>query len=104
MRTNADPAASSTVSFTVTFSEFVTGVDRFDFSLAASGTIAGASIASVNGTGTTRIVAINSISGSGIIRLNLIGNDTIRDLLANRLGGTGTGNGNHTTGGFYTKN
>jgi hypothetical protein len=49
-------------------------------------------------------VAINSISGSGIIRLNLIGNDTIRDLLANRLGGTGTGNGNHTTGGFYTKN
>ncbi|MBI5944060.1 MAG: hypothetical protein HY864_06805, partial [Chloroflexi bacterium] len=104
VRANADPTTASTLNFMVTFSESVIGVDKFDFSLVTTGSISGANINSVSGTGLTRTVNVNSISGAGTIRLDLIDNDTIRDTVNNRLGGTGTGNGNYTTGEFYTKN
>jgi len=104
-RVNPDPTAAATVTFLVTFSEAVTGVDRTDFSIVNAGTtVVGATIASVGGAnGTnTRTVVVNTGTGAGTLRLDLIDNDSIRDLALNRLGGTGAGNGSFTTGEFYT--
>jgi hypothetical protein len=64
------PAASTSVSYTVTFDQAVTGVDASDFALTASGTAAGA-VASVSGSGTTYTVTVNGIAGDGDLRLDL---------------------------------
>ncbi|MBI5965682.1 MAG: tandem-95 repeat protein [Chloroflexi bacterium] len=102
VRASANPTAATTVNFTVTFSESVIGVDKYDFSLIGDGTLSGYSITSVGGTGLTRTVYVNTGTGSGTLRLDLIDNDTIKDLSNFRLGGTGTGNGNFTTGQSYS--
>jgi beta-lactamase superfamily II metal-dependent hydrolase len=99
-RTDADPTASASVHFTVTFSESVTGVDSTDFALAASGPT-GTSITGVTGSGTTYTVTVNTGSGDGTLGLNLTDNDSIIDGAGNQLGGTGAGNGN-LTGQIYT--
>jgi hypothetical protein len=107
VRGSANPTTASTVTFIVTFSEGVTGVDGADFTVVNAGTtVTSATITSVGGAnGTaTRTVTVSSITGTGTLRLDLIDNDSIRDSLTNRLGGTGSGNGNFTTGEFYTKN
>jgi hypothetical protein len=100
-----NPSNASSVNFTVTFSEAVTGVDTLspfnDFSLTTSPAISGASIMSVSGSGTTYTVTISTGTGSGILRLNVIDDDTIMDDLGNKLGGTGTTNGNFTSGEAY---
>ncbi|MBI5964228.1 MAG: multicopper oxidase domain-containing protein [Chloroflexi bacterium] len=101
VRASPNPTTASTVNFTVTFSESVIGVDQFDFSLINTGTMTGTSIISVGGVGIVRTVTVNTGTGSGTLRLDLIDNDTIRDLAANRLGGLGAGNGNYTTGQIY---
>ncbi|MEW6406441.1 MAG: hypothetical protein AB1649_32045, partial [Chloroflexota bacterium] len=98
---NPDPSNRTTVFFSVTFSEPVTGVNAADFTLTATG-ITGASIASVSGTGATRTVAVNTGTGNGTIRLDVLDDDSIRDYLGNRLGGTGAGNGNFNGGQSYT--
>lgn len=96
-----NPATSGTaVSWTVTFSDSVTGVDAADFALATTG-VTGASISSVTGSGTTWTVTANSGSGTGTLGLNLIDNDTIVNGVGDKLGGTGIGNGNFT-GDVYT--
>ncbi len=100
-RANSDPSSASSVNFTVTFSESVSGVDVGDFSLTTSG-VSAASITGVTGSGATRTVSVNTGSGNGTIRLDVIDDDSIVDLTANPLGGTGAGNGNFTTGEFYT--
>lgn len=61
---------ASTVSYTVTFNESVTGVDTADFALTGAGTAAG-TIASVTGSGTTYTVTVNTVSGDGTLRLDL---------------------------------
>ncbi len=101
-RAASSPTAAPTVSWTVTFNRAVTGVDAADFALANTG-MTGASIASVTGSGTTWTVTANSGNGSGTLGLNLTDDDSIRDTSAsaNRLGGTGPGNGNFT-GQIYT--
>ncbi|MRW94010.1 DUF4347 domain-containing protein [Duganella sp. FT80W] len=67
----ADLAASAnSASYTITFSESVTGVDASDFSLTSSGTASG-SIASVSGSGSVYTVTVNSLSGDGALRLDL---------------------------------
>jgi len=95
--TNANP-----LTFTVTFSEYVTGVDVTDFTLTTTGSIAGASITSVTGGCNTYTVTVNPGTGAGTITLNLIDNDSIVDGAGNKLGGTGVGNGNFTTGQAYS--
>lgn len=99
-RTGVTPAAASSVSWTVTFSESVTGVDSADFSLVNSGLTA-PSVTGVVGSGTTYTVTANTGTGSGTLGLNLVDNDSIIDGSANKLGGTGAGNGNFT-GQVYT--
>lgn len=99
VRAGADPTAASSVSFTVTFSEAVTGVDATDFALTTTG-LTGASITTVSGTGTTWTVTVATGTGSGTLRLDVVDDDTI--VGSAPLGGPGAGNGNFTTGQSYT--
>ena len=97
---STNPSNASTVNWTVTFSESVTGVDATDFALAGTAT-AGASIGTPTGSGTTWTVPVTTGSTDGALGLNLVDNDSIVDLAGNKLGGTGVGNGNFT-GQTYT--
>ncbi len=98
------PTVHGTVRFSITFSETVTGVDPTDFNLITTGTIAGASVTGVTGSGANYTVAINTGSGSGTIQLRLVDNDSIKDALNYPLGGAGAGNGNYTTPQIYEIN
>jgi hypothetical protein len=95
-RAATSPTNASSVSWTVTFSESVTGVDATDFSLARTGTVAGGTITSVTGSGTTYTVTASTGSGTGNYGLNLVDDDSITDAGANPLAGIGAGNGNLT--------
>ncbi|MFT3744552.1 MAG: carboxypeptidase-like regulatory domain-containing protein [Pyrinomonadaceae bacterium] len=92
-RTSPNPnMPGSTVGYSVFFNTAVTGVDPADFTLTTTG-VSGASIISINGSGTIFTVSVNSGSGTGTLRLDLIDNDTIVNGLGTKLGGTGAGNG-----------
>ncbi len=69
------PAAPASLSYTVTFSQAVTGVDASDFSVIGSGTAEG-TIASVTGSGDTYTVTVTGINGDGNLRLDLNGSGT----------------------------
>jgi len=65
--------AATSLSYTVTFSEAVTGVDAGDFTLTTTGN-AGGSIASISpnsGSSDTYTVTITGLTGDGTIRLDL---------------------------------
>ena len=100
-RVGTTPTNAASVSWTVLFSESVTGVDASDFALATTGAVTGATITTVSGSGSQYTVTANTGTGNGTLGLNLVDNDTILDTSANRLGGTGLGNGNFT-GQSYT--
>lgn len=101
-RIDPNPTESAQVNFNVTFSESVTGVDGSDFTIGAIGSITGASIASVSGSGNQYVITVNTGTGDGELHLNLIDDDSILDANTNPLGGAGQGNANFTTGEFYT--
>lgn len=61
---------ASTVTFAVTFSENVTGVDAADFALTLSA-LPGSSINSIAGSGSAYLVVVNLGTGSGSVRLDL---------------------------------
>ena len=100
-RAGSNPTSAASVQFTVTFSESVTGVNTGDFTLFTTG-VSGAAITGVSGSGTSYTVTVNTGTGNGTIRLDVVDNDSIVDGAANPLGGPGAGNGNFTTGQFYT--
>lgn len=85
VRNSANPTNAQTITFTVTFSEAVIGVTTSDFSVTTTGTIAGASVVSVSGSGTTYIVTVDTGTGSGTIRLDVINQmgSLIEDLAGN---------------------
>ncbi|NOH02331.1 MAG: hypothetical protein HND47_10440 [Chloroflexi bacterium] len=85
-RASVTPTSSSSVDFTVTFSEPVVGVDVSDFSLFTIG-VTGASITSVGGSGASYTVSVNTGSGNGTIRLDVPDTATITDLAGNPLAG-----------------
>jgi hypothetical protein len=103
-RADASPTNSSTVHWTVTFSESVSGVDATDFALVRTG-IAGGSITGVSGSGSgPYTVTATTGTGDGSFGLNLVDDDSITDAAGNKLGGTGTigaGDGSFT-GQTYT--
>ena len=100
---DTNPTSEFSVSFTVTFSEPVSGVDNNDFGLITGSTITNASITSVTPiSSTTYTIGVNTGSGSGTIRLDLVDNDSIVDTASAPLGGAGAGNGNFNSGDFYT--
>ena len=90
--------SAATVTFDIFFTEDVTGVDASDFVLNASG-VTGASVA-VRGALGYYFVDVNTGSGDGTLRVELVDNDSIRDLAGNPLGGVGAGNGNRSGGTF----
>ncbi len=90
-RSGTSPTGAATVTYSVVFSETVTGVDVSDFTLTTSG-ITGASVASVTGSGTTYTVTVNTGTGNGTIRLDLADNDSIVDTASNPLSGVGVQN------------
>jgi MSHA biogenesis protein MshQ len=102
-RTSTNPTrAGTSVSWTVTFSASVTGVNAADFTLVQSGGTTGASISSVTGSGTTWTVTATTGTGIvGSLGLNLVDNDSIIDGSSRPLGGTGANNGDFT-GEVYT--
>ena len=101
-RAVADPTNTATVTFTVAFSEAVTGVAASDFQLVTTGGIASATVASTGAdSGSTRLVTVNTGTGSGTIQLNFVDDDLVVDSGYQPLGGEGLGNGSFT-GPAYT--
>jgi hypothetical protein len=99
-RVTATPTNATSLQWTVTFAESVTGVGTADFALANSG-LTSPSITGISGSGTTYTVTASTGTGNGTLGLNLVDDDSIVDGAGNKLGGTGTGNGNFT-GQVYT--
>ena len=102
VRFNLNPTTAASVKFVVAFSEPVTGVDAADFSLTTTGSISGAEVSGVSGSGTTYTVTVNTGSGAGTIRLDVVDNDSIVDATSHLLGGLGADNGAFTSGEAYT--
>lgn len=93
-RNGVETLNASSVSYTVAFSQNVTGVDTADFTLVSSG-ISGANIGSVTPVdGKTYTVVVNTGSGDGTLALNLTDNDSIKNTLGVVLADVGNGNGN----------
>jgi hypothetical protein len=65
------PTATSTVSYKVTFSGDVTGLNTSNFNVTTTGGVSGASVASVLGSGASYVVVVNTGTGDGTLRLNL---------------------------------
>ena len=87
-RADASPTAAASVTFTVTFSEPVTGVTADDFTLTTTGSIQGAAVSGVSGSGDSYTVTVATGSGLGDIRLDVAATAEMVDasgkLLANR--------------------
>ncbi len=82
-RVNAATSNATSVQYTVTFSESVTGVGTSDFSL--TGTATGA-ITGVTGSGATYTVSVNTFAGQGSLRLDLNNTGTgIQDAAGNAI-------------------
>jgi hypothetical protein len=93
-RAGSNPTnTTGNLSWTVTFSENVSGVDTGDFAPANSGLGGSPAIQSVTQGANASVYTVTASSGtgSGSLGLNLNDNDTIVDGANNKLGGTGTG-------------
>lgn len=100
VRANANPTNITSVNFTITFSENVTGVNASDFAVTTTG-VSGATLNGISGSGSNYTVIVNTGSGNGTIRLDIVDNDSIMDASSNPLGETGTLNGSFNTGETY---
>jgi len=69
VRADANPTSATTVNFTVTFSEAVTGVAASNFTVAGSGVTA--TLGAVTGSGTTWNVPLTNVFGTGTLKINL---------------------------------
>jgi hypothetical protein len=90
--------SDSSVTYTVTFNEPVTGVDASDFSLALNGVTASTPVVTPVSQ-SVYTVTINGISGTGTLGLNLVDNGSIQNGAGNPLqpGGTATFQTSHVT-------
>ena len=80
------PITSGTsVTYAVTFSETVTGVDPSDFQLSLTGDVVATTPVLVSGSGASYQVTVNGISGVGTLRLNLVDDGNIRNGAGNPL-------------------
>lgn len=104
-RKSINPTNAYRVNFFVNFSKPVTGLDVSDFELTTSG-LTGATVSAMNighYDGNQYIVSVDTgpTTSSATIRLDLVDDDTIKDLYGIQLGGPGAGNGNFTGGETY---
>ncbi|HEY1733389.1 MAG TPA: hypothetical protein VGG23_02995, partial [Acidimicrobiales bacterium] len=79
-----DATNAGSVAFEVTFSEPVTGVDPTDFAVPLSGVVV-AGIPTVAGSGSVYTVTVPGVAGNGTLGLDLVDDDSIRDLAGNTL-------------------
>ncbi|HEX8144064.1 MAG TPA: Ig-like domain-containing protein, partial [Pyrinomonadaceae bacterium] len=88
---------TSSVTFRVTFSEQVSGVDAGDFSLSLTGSVS-ASVSAVSAnSGTSMDVTVSAINGNGTLRLDLKSGGTgIIDTAGNAIAGGFTGGQSYT--------
>lgn len=97
------PTTSATsVTFRVVFSKGVTGVDPSDFQLYLTGSVAATQVQVERLIDTHYNVIVSGISGTGLLGLNLIDNDSIRDLTGTPLGDPNNGPNGNFTGQAYT--
>ena len=104
-RTATNPATGAAVTWSLVFSETVTGVDASDLTLAASG-VTGSAITSVTPSGAANVYTVTASVGTGVgtLRLDLIDNDTVRDAANNALAGASSANGAFTGEAFDVNN
>jgi autotransporter-associated beta strand protein len=81
----APPTGASSVSYTVVFSEPVTGLDAGDFAVAGTGTAQATLPLAVAGSGATYTVTLNGVAGDGTLTLNLVDDNSNRDADNNPL-------------------
>jgi hypothetical protein len=93
----SSPTNAGSVSWTVTFSESVTGVDATDFTLTTTGVTGTPDVTNVTGSGASYTVTASTGGGSGTVRLNVVNDGSIHDGAGNALSG-----GTFTTGETYT--
>jgi len=104
----SNPTNSSSVTYTVNFSESVSGVDTTDFTATqASGTVSGTVSSVSSGSGSSIDVTVGSITGDGDLRLDVSDDDSITsDSNGVELGGVGSsggaGDGSFTSGPSFT--
>ena len=95
VRVHPNPTTLDVVDFTVTFSEPVTNVDIYDFSLTTNGSgVAAAGVIEVSpasGPSSVYIVSVSTGTGNGTIRLNVANNGTILNASSFPLGSSFTG-------------
>src|SRR6516164_3889071 len=77
--------SASSVNYTVTFSEAVTGVDATDFQVVRTGSVQATLTQVTAVSASVYTVTVGGISGSGTLGLNLVDNSRIRDLAGNGL-------------------
>lgn len=97
-RVGSATSNATSIQFTVTFSESVTGVGTADFAVSTTGAISSASVTGVSGSGGTYTVTVDTGSGDGTIRLDVVDDDTIVNADTVPLGLSGTGNGAFAAG------
>lgn len=83
-RADPSPTGASSVRWTITFSEDVTGVDAGDLTLVGTGA-AGAALVGIDGSGASYTVTA-STGADGSLGLDLVDDDSIVDLAGNPLG------------------
>ena len=103
-----NPTNDLSVTWRVTFSEAVSGVDSTDFTRVSDGDIVPGAIGTptaVGGSSSAAAWDVPVATGTGVagtIGLNLTDNDSIIDTGGRRLGGAGNGNGNSVGGEPFT--
>jgi uncharacterized delta-60 repeat protein len=87
VRAMPSPTMVDSVSYTLTFSEPVTGVASSNFAAATVG-VAGASVATISGGGTTWTVMVNTGHGTGSLHLDVVNGTGITNAAGHALAGT----------------
>src|SRR5439155_15049249 len=82
-RAGSNPTKEVSVSWTVTFSESVSGVDTTDFTLASTGLGGTPGITSVTGRPTVYTVGATTGTGNGTLALTLLDDDSTSDAAGN---------------------
>lgn len=100
-RLTPNPTVDEFVSFVVTFTEPVSGVDSSDFRFHTTGSLSGPVVNMVFGSGDEYIIKVHRGAGTGTLRLDIQDDDTIVDIAGTPLGGSGLSNGDYHDGEEY---
>ena len=82
-RAGSEFSNHSSVQWTITFSDAVSGLNTGNFSLSTSGTLTGTSVTGVSGSGATWTVTANTGTGDGTLGLTLANDTGLTPLLSN---------------------